>query len=79
MTGRTSLKNVTFTGSDLPTGRGVTIRPGNTALTSAAIKCTGSTVLTAPTLTLSVSKKGQAHPEVERRQRRGGLSALVQL
>ena len=56
--GCTSLKNVTFTGSAAD-WRGVTIRPGNTALTSAAIKCTGSTVLTAPTLTLSVSKKGQ--------------------
>ena len=56
--GCTSLKNVTFTGSTAD-WKGVTIRPGNTALTSAAIKCTGSTVLTAPTLTLSVSKKGQ--------------------
>ena len=56
--GCTSLKNVTFTGSAAD-WKGVTIRPGNTALTSAAIKCTGSTVLTAPTLTLSVSKKGQ--------------------
>lgn len=53
-----ALKNVTFTGSAAD-WKGVTIRPGNTALTSAAIKCTGSTVLTAPTLTLSVSKKGQ--------------------
>ena len=56
--GCTSLKNVTFTGSAAD-WKGVTIRPGNTALTSAAIKCTGSTVLTAPTLTLSVGKKGQ--------------------
>ena len=56
--GCTSLKNVTFTGSAAD-WKGVTIRPGNTALTSAAIKCTGSTVLTAPTLILSVSKKGQ--------------------
>ena len=56
--GCTSLKNVTFTGSAAD-WKGVTIRPGNTALTSAAIKCIGSTVLTAPTLTLSVSKKGQ--------------------
>ena len=56
--GCTSPKNVTFTGSAAD-WKGVTIRPGNTALTSAAIKCTGSTVLTAPTLTLSVSKKGQ--------------------
>ena len=56
--GCTSLKNVTFTGSAAD-WKGVTIRPGNTALTSAAIKCTGSTVLTAPTLSISVSKKGQ--------------------
>ena len=56
--GCTSLKNVTFTGSAAD-WKGVTIRPGNTALTSAAIKCIGSTVLTAPTLTLSVGKKGQ--------------------
>ena len=56
--GCTSLKNVTFTGSAAD-WKGVTIRPGNTALTSATIKCIGSTVLTAPTLTLSVSKKGQ--------------------
>ena len=56
--GCTALKNVTYTGTTAD-WKALTIYSGNEALTRAAIKCTGSTVLTAPTLTLSVSKKGQ--------------------
>ena len=56
--GCTALKNVTYTGTTAD-WKALTIYSGNEALTRAAIKCTGSTVLTAPTLTLSVNKKGQ--------------------
>ena len=54
----TALKNVTYTGTAAD-WKALTIYSGNEALTRANVRCTGSTVLTAPTLTLSVSKKGQ--------------------
>ena len=56
--GCTALKNVTYTGTTAD-WKALTIYSGNEALTRANVRCTGSTVLTAPTLTLSVSKKGQ--------------------
>ena len=56
--GCTALKNVTYTGTAAD-WKALTIYSGNEALTRANVRCTGSTVLTAPTLTLSVSKKGQ--------------------
>ena len=56
--GCTALKNVTYTGTTAD-WKALTIYSGNEALTRANVRCTGSTVLTAPTLTLSVNKKGQ--------------------
>ena len=56
--GCTALKNVTYTGTTAD-WKALTIYSGNEALTRANVRCTGSIVLTAPTLTLSVSKKGQ--------------------
>lgn len=49
---------MTYTGTTAD-WKALTIYSGNEALTRANVRCTGSTVLTAPTLTLSVSKKGQ--------------------
>ena len=55
--GCTALKNVTYTGTAAD-WKVLTIYSGNEALTRANVRCTGSTVLTAPTLSISTDAYG---------------------